>query len=198
MKKNILISLLVVAMGMIAFMGCERPEPIVPNEGPQHHRAEDSLINQQGDTAIAPQIDSGTTQTADTCMYLPPDSIRPVEHWRAVTNSYFDYSEGVYHNEPYTYAYMDIYPQAGLLRANDVSSNDNKTLAFYGGDYWGYSMSGDTIRVFYDDPEWPVPENMQRWLVSHISADTMYWRFLGGGIPENIPNYTFCLIGVEQ
>ena len=195
MKRFVLSSLLVAAIGLMMFMGCEEPEPIIPNEEQQqHHRREDSLINQQGDTAI----DSSTTQTADTSMYLPPDSIRPVEHWRAVTNSYYDYSEGVYHNEPYTYAYMDIYPQAGLLRANDVSSNDNKTLAFYGGDYWGYSMSGDTIRVFYDDPEWPVPENMQRWLVSHISADTMYWRFLGGGIPENIPNYTFCLISVEQ
>ena len=52
MKKNIFISLLVVAIGVMAFMGCERPEPIVPNEGLQHHRAEDSLINRLGDTTI--------------------------------------------------------------------------------------------------------------------------------------------------
>lgn len=32
MKKNIFISLLVVAMGVMVFVGCEKPEPIVPND----------------------------------------------------------------------------------------------------------------------------------------------------------------------
>ena len=49
MKKLVLISLLVVAMGVIAFVGCER-EQIEPNEGQPQQRAEDSLINQQQNT----------------------------------------------------------------------------------------------------------------------------------------------------
>ncbi|MBO7573036.1 MAG: hypothetical protein J6T48_12885 [Bacteroidales bacterium] len=53
MKKNIFISLLVVAMGVMAFMGCER-EQIVPNGGQSQQRTEDSLINQQSDTIVQP------------------------------------------------------------------------------------------------------------------------------------------------
>ena len=33
MKNSILISLLVVVIGVMAFVGCEKPEPIEPNEG---------------------------------------------------------------------------------------------------------------------------------------------------------------------
>jgi len=47
MKKSILISLLVAAMGVIAFMGCERPETIDPTNGQPQRANEDSLINQQ-------------------------------------------------------------------------------------------------------------------------------------------------------
>ena len=53
MKRLVLSSLLVVAIGLMMFMGCEEPEPIIPNEEQQqHHRREDSLINQQSDTTI--------------------------------------------------------------------------------------------------------------------------------------------------
>lgn len=52
MKRNILLSLLIGMMGMMAFVGCER-ETINPNEGlPQS--ANDSQINQQGDTVVQP------------------------------------------------------------------------------------------------------------------------------------------------
>ena len=42
MNRNFLLSLLVVAMGVIAFVGCER-EQIVPNEG-QQQRADDPTV----------------------------------------------------------------------------------------------------------------------------------------------------------
>ena len=54
MKNNIFISLLVVEMGVMAFVGCERPEPIEPTNGQLQRATEDSLINQQGDTAVQP------------------------------------------------------------------------------------------------------------------------------------------------
>jgi hypothetical protein len=57
MKKSILISLLIGMMGMIAFVGCEKPEPIFPTEGQPQQRTE-KLIKQQGeecqDTAVNP------------------------------------------------------------------------------------------------------------------------------------------------
>ena len=52
MKKTILISLFAVTMVLIAFVGCERPEPIEPTEEQQAN--EDSLINQLNDTVISP------------------------------------------------------------------------------------------------------------------------------------------------
>lgn len=50
MKRTLIISLLVAAIGVMAFVGCER-ETIDPTEG-QPQRADDSLINQQSDTTI--------------------------------------------------------------------------------------------------------------------------------------------------
>ena len=69
MKKIVLISLLVVAIGLMIFVGCEEPDPIIPNEEQQqHHRREDSLINQQGDTTI-----NDCTEYWDTFPMIIPD-----------------------------------------------------------------------------------------------------------------------------
>ena len=43
MKRLVLISLLAAAVGVMAFLGCERPEPIDPTEGQPQTEAEDSL-----------------------------------------------------------------------------------------------------------------------------------------------------------
>ena len=84
MKRLVLLSLLAAAVGVMAFLGCERPEPIDPTEGQPQTEAEDSLINQQ---------------------------TRTVEHWRIVDEDvwYFDTIESTYHRNPYTYGYLDIY-----------------------------------------------------------------------------------------
>ncbi len=47
MKKIVLLSLLIGMMGVMAFMGCERPETIDPTNGQPQRANEDSLINQQ-------------------------------------------------------------------------------------------------------------------------------------------------------
>jgi hypothetical protein len=67
MKRLVLISLLAAAVGVMAFIGCERPEPIDPTNG-QPPRANDSLINQQLDTTNVPTNDI-VLPTDDTTTY---------------------------------------------------------------------------------------------------------------------------------
>ena len=193
MKRLVLSSLIVVAVGLMIFVGCEDPEPIIPNEEQQqHHRREDSLINQQGDTTIAPNVDTSI---------LPPDNIRPVEHWRAVDSGYYNYHDGTFHqDEIYTYAYMDLYPQDSILRAINVDSNDYQVLGgFASGLYYPYTMNGDTITIDYQTPgEAELEVYQRRWLVFHINDTVMYWRYLGATIGFMNHNYKFYLIGVEQ
>ncbi len=120
MKRIILISLLAAAMGVLAFVGCERPEPIDPTEGQPQSANEDSLINQQ---------------------------TRTVEHWRAVIpDGYYNYQDSTFHyNETYTYAYMDIYPNDSVIYTVDIDSTDGYGL--FTAEYSSYSMNGDTITV---------------------------------------------------
>ncbi len=186
MKRLVLISLLVAAMGVMAFVGCERPEPIDPTEGQPQTGAEDSLINQQGDNN-----DSNTN--------LSQDNLRPVEHWGAIGSGYYDYSEGVYISGLYTYAYMDIYPQDSILQAVDVNPNDSRGLQFNGGP-WSYSMNGDTIKVYFEVPNVDThdPQYTQnRWLIHYLAPDTMYWEYMGWYFDFR-PDYKFYLIGIEQ
>ena len=168
-KRLVLISLLAAAVGVIAFIGCERPEPIDPNEGQPQTDAEDSLINQQ----------------------------TKIEHWRAVLpDGYYNYQDGTFHyNETYTYAYMDIYPEESVLHAVDIDTADIY-LIISNGLYSPYSMNGDTITVnFHSEIE--LAEKQRKWLISRANDTIMYWQYLGSGIPENNNNYIFYLIGVE-
>ena len=77
MKRLVLISLLAAAVGVMAFLGCERPEPIDPTEGQPQRANEDSLINQQGNATtnvdpLAAMEDSILNTKHDT----------EVEHWK--------------------------------------------------------------------------------------------------------------------
>ena len=189
MKKSILLSLLIGMMGVIVFMGCERPEPIEPTNGQQPQRVnEDSLINQQGDTMIILDEDSLSTKIT-------------VEHWRASEIGYYNYYDSTYHhNETYTYVYMDVYPQENILFAHDIDSADGLSVLFGNDHYWPYSMDCDTITVEYQYPEYTDYEiNMEqkRWLIYHINDTTMHWYYLGPTVGLMDLNYTFYLMGVE-
>lgn len=176
MKKIVLLSLLIGMMGVIAFIGCEKPEPIDPTNGQPQRTNEDSLINQQGDTLT---------------------DIKTVEHWRAVKNGYYNNYDGTFHrDETYTYAYLDIYPQDSILYAVDLDTADFYGLAFNNSLNSPYSMNGDTITVDIQY-EIEIPEYQRRWLVFHTNDTVMFWRYLGTGIQNGDLHYTFYLIGVE-
>lgn len=162
MKRLALSSLLVVAIGLMMFMGCEEPEPIVLNEGPQHHRTEDSLINRQGDTTtnvdpIAAMQDS----------ILNAEHEAEVEHWKYTLNERYGAT-----------LFMDMFPSVN--RINMVAFD---TTGWYPIDHGvhtsaSYSFSGDTITLYYDN-DTILPEEQRRWLVSRSSDTVMQWNYLG-------------------
>ena len=198
MKKEIFISLLVVAMGVMAFMGCER-EQIVPNGGQSQQRTEDSLINQQQnteDSLINQQSDTIITPTDDSSINHPEYS-GPVEHWKAVLiDGYYNYIDGTYHhNETYTYAYMDIYPQDSVLYTIDIDTADHYGL-FGNKSYSSYSMDGDTITVDYQS-DYELAIEQRRWLVVRTNDTTMNWQYLGWEFCKSSQSFMFYLIGSE-
>ena len=194
MKRTVLISLLAAAVGVMTFIGCERPEPIDPTNG-QPHRTDDSLINQQVDTTNVPTNDTTVPPTDDTTIIQFPENIT-VEHWRAERIGYYNYHDGTYHHdETYTYAYMDIYPHDSILYATDIDTLDDY-LIISNGAYSPYSMNGDTITVYFPT-EMEIAECQRKWMIYRTNDNTMNWQYLGGGIPLSNNNYKFYLIGVE-
>ena len=179
MKRLVLISLLAAAVGVMAFLGCERPEPIDPTEGQPQSANEDSLINQQSDT--------NTNQQPDNTV---------VEHWKAVmADGYYNYYDSTFHyDETYTYAYMDIYPNDSVIYTVDIDSTDGYGL--FTAEYSSYSMNGDTITVEVTSSL--EPEFQRRWLVVHPNDTTMIWQYLGWTIGFSGHGYLFYLIGEEQ
>ena len=180
MKRLVLISLLAAAVGVMAFLGCERPEPIDPTEGQPQSANEDSLINQQSDT--------NTNQQQDNIV---------VEHWKAVTNGYYNYNDCTYHEGTYTYAYMDIYPNDSTIYTVDIDSTDR--IGLFGNGYLSYSMNGDTITVEVTS-SFEYPECQRRWLVVRPNDTTMNWQFLGleWQVGVSTKSHMFYLIGVER
>ena len=166
MKRLVLISLLAVAVGVMAFLGCERPEPIDPTEG--------QPTNQQSDNN-----DSNTN--------LPQDNLRPVEHW----------SQKVFLSDiVYDVTIMDIYPNDSVLYAINLDSTGWYGVAWGYGRFTPYSMSGDTITVYYQD-DYGLPDELKRWIIYRWNDTTMYWKWLGSS-PNNPPDYVFYLNGIEQ
>ena len=162
MKKLILTSLLVVAMGMIAFMGCERPETIDPTNGQPQRANEDSLINQQGDTTtnvdpLAAMEDSILNTIHDT----------EVEHWKYTLNEHYGAT-----------LFMDMFPS--VSRINMVAFDTTGWYPINHGVHTSasYSFNGDTITLNYDN-DTIVPEEQRRWLVSRPSDTIMQWNYLG-------------------
>ena len=151
MKRLVLISLLAAAVGVMAFLGCERPEPIDPTEGQPQTGAEDSLINQQ---------------------------TRTVEHWRIVDEDvwYFDTIESTYHRNPYTYGYLDIYLLENTLHWIDADSTDS----YVGGNrYDQYSLNGDTITIINTNGVslYPQPDTL-KYFIERENDTIMKWHFL--------------------
>ena len=163
MKSIVLISILFVAMGVITFVGCEEPEPIIPNEEQQqHHRIEDSLINQQGDTTI--NVDQ---LEAMEDSILNAEHETAVEHWKYTLNENYGAT-----------LFMDMFPYINRINMIGFDTTGWFPVAHGVHTSMSYSFSGDTITLNYDN-DTTVPEEQRRWLVSHPSDTIMQWNYLG-------------------
>ncbi len=163
MKRLALSSLIVVAVGLMMFMGCEELEPIIPNEEQQqHHRREDSLINQQGDTTI--NLDP---LEAMEDSILNAEHETAVEHWKYTLNENYGAT-----------LFMDMFPS--VSRINMVAFDTTGWFPVSHGVHTSasYSFSGDTITLYYDN-DTIVPEEQRRWLVSRPNDTVMQWNYLG-------------------
>ena len=109
MKRNILLSLLVGMMGVIAFMGCER-EQIVPNEG-QQQRAD---VN-------ATSIITSTNNETDSTLFL-------IGEWVVIASM----SEGVNSNYTDTLVFTDsgMIEKHSALSGSQYSIINDSTLRF--------------------------------------------------------------------
>ena len=156
MKRTLILSLLIGMMGVMAFVGCERPETIEPNEGQPQQRAEDSLISQQGDT---------------------------INYMDMSTN---DYIHGKWHCEinDSTIIDLDIDTASNTFSAFSERLNEFSGLLMGYGSVEHYYMNGDTIFVTQIDNE-TLPQNAPYiWLVRRISHESMemsYMNFLPQG-----------------
>ena len=139
MKKLILISLLVVAMGMIAFMGCERPETIDPTNGQPQRANDDSLINQQGDNTTSQSTKNLSGELIGTWIEISPcDSCRTYTFTK--TDSIF--LTAWYDNVVYKMSYMVVNEDSiQVTRLWDIELSKKTTtnnVVF---------LSSDTIRI---------------------------------------------------
>ena len=161
MKRIVLISLLAAAVGVMTFIGCERPEPIDPTNGhPQ--RADDSLINQQGDTTI--NVDP-LAAMIDSILNTKHDN--EVEHWKYTLNEHYGAT-----------LFMDMFPSVNKI--NMVAFDTTGWYPINHGVHTtaSYSFCGDTITLNYDN-DTIVPEEQRRWIVSRPSDTIMQWNYLG-------------------
>ena len=151
MKKNVLISLLVVAMWVMTFVGCER-ETIDQTNGQPQRANEDSLINQQ-----IGQI--------------------KIEHWRIVDENvwYFDTIDSSCHRNPYTYGYLDIYLLENILRWIDADSTDSYVGS---NSYDQYSLNVDTITIINTSgiSLYPQPDTL-KYIIYRENDTIMKWHF---------------------
>ena len=165
MKKNIFISLLVVAMGVIVFIGCER-ETIEPNNAQPQRANEDSLINQQGNTTTNNDVVYDPLAMMEDSI-LNANHDMKVEHWKYTLNERYGAT-----------LFMDMFPI--VSRINMVAFDTTGWHPISHGVHIGasYSFSGDTITLNYDN-DTIVPEGQRRWLVSRPSDTVMQWNYLG-------------------
>ena len=203
MKKSIFISILVVAMGMIAFIGCEKPEPIDPNEGQQQLTVDDTVIAIQ-DTMLTyfvgewECIDSRYSDKGGLFLSFSRDSL-------FATNNAIDFSHDFDGNE-YPYQIQSIFNYPANGREDDkgyaysVEADDTLRAYFeHVKEYYGQTIvttfvdqiPNDTIYVLNLD----IPVEYSKLLIHVISNDTVSMRCFNGVFShaENAPSQQYNL-----
>lgn len=207
MKKLALISILVVAMGMIAFIGCEKPEPIDPNEGQQQLTVDDTVIAIQ-DTMLTyfvgewECIDSRYSNNGGLFLSFSRDYLN-------VTNN-ATYVYNIIDEEGHEYQRTDKiqsifnYPTNGREDdkgyAYSVVADDTLRAYFeHVKEYYGQTIvttfvdqiPNDTIYVLNLD----IPVEYSKLLIHVISNDTVSMRCFNGVFShaENAPSQQYNL-----
>lgn len=158
MKKSILLSLLVVAMGVIAFSGCEKPEPIDPNEGQQQQTVDDTVIAIQ-DTMLTyfvgewECIDSRYSNNGGLFLSFSRDFL-------VATNNAIDFSHDFDGNEyPYQIQSIFNYPANGR-------DDDNG---------YAYSVEADdTLRAYFDRVKESYGQTITTTFIDQIPNNPIY------------------------
>lgn len=200
MKRTIILSLLVVAMGLMMFMGCEDPDsPLPPTPQPEPVPADtvDIPTTDSTDTITPSQPDS-MPFTIQSFSNLPEDV--QVTYWVAFVDEWWNHTTQEYLHERHIYSYMQMYPELGILRATDECSDDELGVPFGSDQNYEYLISGDTIYVDYSLPDITVYEEMKRWKMIPLGDTAVYWQYLGAApcVPGAYTGTTFYFIGYQS
>lgn len=179
MKKNILISLLVGMMGVMAFMGCEKQEPIVPNEDPQQPIEDTTIVQDPLLTYFVGEwecIDYRYSNYGGLFLRFSMDSL-------FATNNAIDFSHDFDGNEyPYQIQSLFNYPANGREDDNGytyrVETDDTLRTYF---EYIKENYGQDSYTLFIDQiPNNPIyilnldiPVEYSRLAIHVISSDTV-------------------------
>lgn len=192
MKKLVLISILVVAMGVIAFVGCERPEPIDPNEGQQQLTVDDTVIAIQ-DTMLTyfvgewECIDSRYSNNGGLFLYFSRDSLNVTNNASYVHNSIDDNGNEYQH----IYQLQSIFNYPANGRDDDdgyvysVEANDTLRAYFeYVKENYGQTVVTMFIDQIPNDPIYvlnlDIPVEYSKLAIHVISNDTVSLRCISG------------------
>lgn len=156
MKKNIFISLLVVAMGVMAFVGCEKPEPIVPSEEPQQTIEDTTIVQDTMLTYFVGEwecIDYRYSNNGGLFLRFSMDSL-------FATNNAIDFYHDFDGNEyPYQIQSIFNYPANGR-------DDDNG---------YAYSVEADdTLRAYFDRVKESYGQTITTTFIDQIPNNPIY------------------------
>lgn len=156
MKKNIFISLLVATMGVMAFVGCEKPEPIVPSEEPQQTIEDTTIVQDTMLTYFVGEwecIDYRYSNNGGLFLKFSMDSL-------FATNNAIDFYHDFDGNEyPYQIQSIFNYPANGR-------DDDNG---------YAYSVEADdTLRAYFDRVKESYGQTITTTFIDQIPNNPIY------------------------
>ena len=186
MKKSILLSLLIGMMGVMAFVGCEKPEPIVPSEEPQQTIEDTTIVQDTMLTYFVGEwecIDSRYSNNGGLFLSFSRDFL-------VATNNAIDFSHDFDGNE-YPYQIQSIFNYPANGREDDkgyaYSVEADDTLRAYFErvkEYYGQTVVTMFVDQIPNDPIYvlklDIPVEYSKLAIHVISNDTVSLRCISG------------------
>ncbi len=156
MKRNILLSLLIGMMGVMAFVGCEKPEPIVPSEEPQQTIEDTTIVQDTMLTYFVGEwecIDYRYSNNGGLFLRFSMDSLFATNN---AIDFYHDFDDNEY---PYQIQSIFNYPANGR--------EDDKGYA--------YSVEADdTLRAYFDRVKESYGQTITTTFIDQIPNNPIY------------------------